>query len=316
MMYQRPPNPYSPVPRRRRPFLLLALSLCIIAVASVTVTVLITHGQIRVGSVNATAPTATGQSVAIAITPMPPPNLPIPPKTDAVPPLGAHFVLPPVTPGQPTATPCPGFTLPTAVLGSPATATTAPTTTPSSSRPTIPVCGNGSLYGPKCYSILPGTNPTQDEIRQKLYTVANTRGVSFSLVEAIAWQESGWQENVQACDGGVGVMQLQPETSVWLNKQFNTNYSSFELDGNINLGVTMVTWLYNYYIPFCNQGLTSGTCNWDTVWPGATDGATIRQIVLSAYNEGVGTMAHYGIQNWSYVNSVSLLWKQFKASES
>ncbi len=247
--------------------------------------------------------------------PSPPPRLPRQPSS--IPPIQSHVLLQ-TRASSATPTPCPTFTLPPSVVGqTPTTGTSgAGTTSVAPPEATIPPCGDGQIYGPRCYTVLPGPVPTQDEVRQALLTAAQQNSMPFSLVESIGWQESGWQENVQACDGGVGVMQLQPETTQWLNQQYNTNYSPYDLTGNVTMGVTLLNWLYNYYIPFCNQGLPAGqTCDWNTVWPGATDGATIRQIVESAYNEGVGTMASYGIQNWNYVNSVESLLAQFTAAD-
>jgi hypothetical protein len=212
-------------------------------------------------------------------------------------------------------------------------ASTGTSTPPASSTPTlhispvptktggqngIPVCGNGQRPGPQMVcTTFPGAEPTEDQVRQTMYNLAVSTGfLNFSLIEAEGWQESGWTENIQACDGGIGVMQIQPDTVTWLNQTYGTNYDPHQLQGNINLGINMLQWLYNYYIPYCNQGMPAGqTCDWDTVWPGATDGATVRQIVISSYNQGVGTTALYGIQNWNYVNNVMALRAQFLAAE-
>jgi hypothetical protein len=234
------------------------------------------------------------------------PLLHVPHPTGSLPPLGANFSL--TDAHAMLATPCP-VTTPTGVP------TATPTGTPLPAA--LPACGNGQRPGPRCYTTLPGTPPTQDQVREAMYNLVTANGFNnFSLIEAFGWQESGWQENVVACDGGVGVMQLQPETTAWLNQNDGTNYDPKTLDGNIHLGVAMVMWLYTYYIPFCNQGMPAGqTCTWDTVWPGATDGATVRQIIISSYNQGIGTTAKYGIQNWSYVNNVIALRQQFLAAE-
>jgi hypothetical protein len=211
-------------------------------------------------------------------------------------------------------------TPPGSIGAPPVTGTPTGTEVPPASRltglATLPPCGDGERPGPRCYSVLPGAAPSQDEVRQALYDAAVQNHFSFSLIEAISWQESGWQQNVKACDGGVGLMQLMPDTTTWLNTYYGRNDDPYTLAGNIMQGIELLQWTYSYYISFCNPQLPQGqTCNWDTVWPDATDGATIRDIVSSAYNEGIGTMAHYGIINWWYVNSVVNLWKQFLAAE-
>ncbi len=246
----------------------------------------------------------SGSSSQTSIKGHPVPGIPKPNLT-LMPPVGLRFNVADALAAQ-TVTPCPTSTVPSSALNPTPSAQRVP------AQATIPVCNNGQPFQSKCYTVLPGQNPTFDQVQQSLISTANQYNIQYVLVEAIAWQESGWQENVQACDGGVGVMQLQPQTTQWLNQQNGTNYSPYTLSGNIQLGVAMVSWLYNYYLPFCNAGMPAGqTCTGDTVWPGATDGATLRDILVSAYNEGVGTMAQYGILNWQYVNNVLNLRQQF-----
>jgi hypothetical protein len=290
----------------QRALLIVLTTLAALVAVVLAVTLAFGAGGWHFGS-----PSLTSRSTPYRIAP--PPGLP---KTQLakIPPLGADFVLPSQSTVA-TPTPCPTYTLPSAVIRFPTPSGTATTPSPTATS-AIPSCGDGQLFGPRCYTVLPGQPPTQDQVRQALFTESQQLSMPFPLIEAIGWQESGWQENVQACDGGVGVMQLQPETTQWLNETYGTNYSAYDLIGNATLGVTLINWLYNYYIPFCNQGEPAGiTCDWDTVWPGATDGATIRQIVESAYNEGIGNVANYGIQNWNYVNSVDSLFAQFQAAE-
>lgn len=290
-------------------FVIVVLIVAITIIAAMLFTVLFNNaGQFK-------WPLSFGSSASTSMN-KPPPRLP-PPNLTLIPPLDQYFALsgkPPFT----TPTPCPTVVLPTTVIGTPSpnrTVTASPTSSALPPIATVPACGNGLVYGPKCYTILPGQNPTQDQIRQELYSVSQEKGILFPLIEAISWQESGWQENVQACDGGVGVMQIQPETNTWLNHQFGTNYSSTDLHGNIELGVTLIKWLLEYYVPFCNTGLPTGqVCTGTTVWPGASDRATLRMIIVSAYNEGVGTMAHYGIINWNYVNNVLSFYQQFNVA--
>jgi hypothetical protein len=35
--------------------------------------------------------------------------------------------------------------------------------------------------------------------------------VPANLIDAIAWEESGWQSTIIACDGGIGTMQMISE---------------------------------------------------------------------------------------------------------
>ncbi len=290
--------------RRRLPLMIIG-AVALVTLASVAFTIFWgAHNPLSSGSLEA------------AVKPAVPPHLP--PSTSLPPGLGKNFKL---VLAKATPTPCPTYAVPNTALGPGGTATPSPSRgpTPTPATAPIPPCGNGLLFGLKpnqVCTVFPGSEPTQDQIRQSLYAAAQKNDFSFPLVEGIAWQESGWHELIQACDGGIGLMQIQPDTVTWLNTTFHTSYSPFNLDGNTNLGVLMLSWLWNYYLPYCNQGLGNGqSCNGDTVWPGATDNATLRDIIVSAYNEGPGTMASYGIQNWNYVNNVLSFEQQFKASQ-
>ncbi len=297
---------WNGAPRRRRnraPLAVTAL-LCATVVLSVAGTLLYTSGRLPFAhTAGGTDTTPTG----IVAHPIPR----LPPIGGAVPPMHPRVALGPDTPCA-VATP----STPTLTLNPPSRSQT----TPGNSQPadgTLPTCSDGgsAVAHAPCYTI-PGLNATQDQVRQGLYTVAVSKPFSFSLMEAISWQESSWNAAVISCDGGHGLMQIMDDTRDWLNQSNGTSYSSDTLEGNIHLGVDLLTWEYNYYLPFCNQGMPAGqTCNWDTVWPGGTDGATVRQIVISSYNQGIGTTAKYGIQNWHYVNNVMALWQQFLATE-
>lgn len=156
----------------------------------------------------------------------------------------------------------------------------------------------------------PTTVPSHATIDQSITNAANRNGIPVQLQRAIAWQESGWQENIVACDGGIGLMQLQPETVSWLNNYYGVNDDPTTLDGNAGLGAGYIAFYYKYYIGYLQQNFPascgSAGCNWTTVWPGGTDSATVQDIVISVYNEGAGTMSQYGITNWSYVSDVEL----------
>ncbi|MEA2516712.1 MAG: hypothetical protein QOG16_550, partial [Actinomycetota bacterium] len=47
---------------------------------------------------------------------------------------------------------------------------------------------------------------------------ARAHGVDPALVKAVAWQESGWQQNVRSSVGAIGVMQVMPATARWVNQ--------------------------------------------------------------------------------------------------
>jgi hypothetical protein len=165
-------------------------------------------------------------------------------------------------------------------------------------HPTPGPCQSGGAP----YYVTPTATPSAGTIAQAIANAANRNGISVPLQEAIAWQESGWQENIVACDGGIGLMQLMPDTVTWLNNHYGVNDNPYDLSGNAGLGAGYIAYYYNYYTDPATCGKSG--CNWDTIWPGDKNGVTIRDIVISVYNEGAGTMKNYGIINWNYVEDV------------
>ena len=312
----------APTHRRRRVPLFIFSAVALIAVAAVALTVLFGNGG-RFGPANPSR--ATGQQVPPGFTPAPIAHIPAT-LPSSFPPIISPYGSDPRTP---IATPCAVQTPAAASHLFPQTTppvvhlSPTPTPTPPVPHGGVPVCGNGQRPGPRCVTtptnLFPTAEPTQDQIRQALYNLVTSNSFdNFSMIEAINWQESGWTENIIACDGsgGIGLMQIQPDTATWLNQKNSTTYSPYSMDGNIHLGLALLQWEYEYYLPFCNQGMPTGqTCTWDTPWPGGTDGATLRQIIISSYNQGIGTTAQYGIQNWQYVNNVMSLRQQFLAAE-
>ncbi|HEX4580344.1 MAG TPA: LysM peptidoglycan-binding domain-containing protein [Candidatus Dormibacteraeota bacterium] len=48
--------------------------------------------------------------------------------------------------------------------------------------------------------------------------VANQVGVDPTLVKAVAWMESGWQQGVVSPTGAIGLMQVEPYTGEWVSR--------------------------------------------------------------------------------------------------
>lgn len=48
--------------------------------------------------------------------------------------------------------------------------------------------------------------------------VATEVGVDPRLVRAVAWMESGWQQNVVSPTGAIGIMQIEPSTGQWVSQ--------------------------------------------------------------------------------------------------
>lgn len=155
----------------------------------------------------------------------------------------------------------------------------------------------------------PGPVATKVQIRVELtaaathvywQTSAPKLRVPLSLLKAVAWQESGWQSSIVSCDGGIGVMQVMPNTATWINNRFGTSWSATTVNGNVLLGGEYLAWLIRY------MG--------DVYYGGAYDVTAdegLLNAVIAGYNVGAGdvdpTQGDSGIPNWSYVNNVRAL---------
>jgi hypothetical protein len=123
--------------------------------------------------------------------------------------------------------------------------------------------------------------------------------VPANLVYAEAWQESGWQSTIVACDGGIGTMQIMPDTATWMNQRFGTSYDVHTLAGNTSLGAQYLAWLIRYF----------GDVYFDSTYD--LSNQALLDSVVAAYNVGAGavdpTKGRDGIPNWRYVNNVEAL---------
>lgn len=61
-------------------------------------------------------------------------------------------------------------------------------------------------------------NPPQTLVRDLVSRIARKRGAGRHLALAIAWQESGWQQDVRSSAGAVGIMQVLPGTGRWVSR--------------------------------------------------------------------------------------------------
>ncbi|WP_432975752.1 transglycosylase SLT domain-containing protein [Dactylosporangium sp. CA-233914] len=128
------------------------------------------------------------------------------------------------------------------------------------------------------------TDPDYEQIR-----------VPQRLLYAIAEQESGWQTDIKACDGGLGVMQIMPGTQAFVNNRFGTDWDGTIPQQNVMLGANYLAWLIAYYGP------KLGTYD-------MTD-TKLLNAVISAYNWGTGGVdyANAKYPNPQYVQNVRAL---------
>lgn len=79
---------------------------------------------------------------------------------------------------------------------------------------------------------------SQADIETSLESQAAAHGVDGALVKAVAWQESGWRQDVVSRAGAVGVMQVMPDTAHFVNKVLGGhNLNLHRGDDNVHLGV-------------------------------------------------------------------------------
>jgi hypothetical protein len=94
----------------------------------------------------------------------------------------------------------------------------------------------------------PAAQPaSRDAIRSAIDRWARIYGVDPQLARALAWMESGFQQDVVSNVGAIGVMQLLPETwefvdTVLLGERTPRNY-----EGNVRAGVRYLRWQHDQF---------------------------------------------------------------------
>jgi N-acetylmuramoyl-L-alanine amidase len=136
--------------------------------------------------------------------------------------------------------------------------------------------GGGSL------TPIPDPPAHSADIETLLEQTANAYGIDPALVKAIAWQESGWQQNAVSSSGALGVMQVMPATGGWIATELVGR--PLDIAGspsdNILAGVVYLEWLIRY----------------------TGDEYT----ALAAYYQGPGSVSRHGLFNETirYVDNV------------
>jgi LysM repeat protein len=72
-------------------------------------------------------------------------------------------------------------------------------------------------------------------------------GLDPSLPLAVAWEESGYNENVISPTGAIGVMQVEPYTADHINQLLGLRLNMYNIDDNIHAGVYWLSVLVRYY---------------------------------------------------------------------
>jgi peptidoglycan hydrolase-like protein with peptidoglycan-binding domain len=86
-----------------------------------------------------------------------------------------------------------------------------------------------------------------EEIRASLGHWASVYGVDPSLVRALAWMESGFQQRVVSSVGAQGVMQLLPSTWTYVENVLIGRPVEHTADGNVHVGVAYLSHLLHVF---------------------------------------------------------------------
>jgi hypothetical protein len=87
----------------------------------------------------------------------------------------------------------------------------------------------------------------RETVRASIDRWAAYYGVDAALARALAWMESGWQEDVVSNVGAVGVMQLLPETWNFVDVVLIGHRTPRTYDGNVQAGVRYLRWQLAYF---------------------------------------------------------------------
>ncbi|MCI4061671.1 transglycosylase SLT domain-containing protein [Micromonospora sp. R77] len=138
-------------------------------------------------------------------------------------------------------------------------------------------------------------------------TSAPDIAIPLPLMKATAWQESGWQSDIVACDGGIGLMQVMPATADWMNQRFGESYDIDDYRDNAYLGANYLAWLTKYIGDMYFESdyrLDASLCT-------AELNSCLLNAVISAFNYGHAAVAREGeplaIPNPQYVRNVRAL---------
>jgi LysM repeat protein len=89
----------------------------------------------------------------------------------------------------------------------------------------------------------PAAQPaTRDAVRAALDYWARAYGVDPRLARALAWMESGFQQDVVSSVGAIGVMQLLPETWEFVDTVLLGERTARDYRGNVRAGVRYLRW--------------------------------------------------------------------------
>ena len=84
--------------------------------------------------------------------------------------------------------------------------------------------------------------PSRETVRGSIDYWSRVYGVDARLARALAWMESGFQQDVVSSVGAIGVMQLLPETWSFVDRVLLGVRTPRTYDGNVRAGVRYLRW--------------------------------------------------------------------------
>jgi soluble lytic murein transglycosylase-like protein len=131
-------------------------------------------------------------------------------------------------------------------------------------------------------------HPKRLALRPRFVHWSLAYGVPADLLEAVAWQESGWQNSVVSRSGAVGIGQLMPDTAAFVRGLIGIKLKSTVADDNIRMSARLLRSLLD-----------------------STGGNSCQAV--AAYYEGLAAVRRVGVLRISqpYVKSVLALRARF-----
>ena len=129
----------------------------------------------------------------------------------------------------------------------------------------------------------------RDAIRRLIVAEAKAQGVPAALALAVAWQESGWRQDVVSSAGAIGIMQLIPASGDWVGESLlGEPVNLYDASSNVRAGVRLLRHYLDRY-------------------------GGDRSLALAAYYQGQTAVDRHGIYPVSrpYIESVLRLERLF-----
>jgi soluble lytic murein transglycosylase-like protein len=101
--------------------------------------------------------------------------------------------------------------------------------------------------GARLRSATTGAPASRDTVRAAIDYWSSVYGVDPQLARALAWMESGFQQDVVSSVGAIGVMQLLPETWEFVDTVLLGVRTPRTYQGNVRAGVRYLRWQLDHF---------------------------------------------------------------------